>query len=366
MRRRDFLGAAVAGGALARRASAARADPALEEMVAKKLDGVDFGGTILVARGDDILLRRGYGTADRAFGVPCAIDTAYRIASITKLFTAALVMRSRERGRIDLDATIATYLPGYRGPAATKASVRQLLNHTSGIENFDKGVTSFKDAARRGIPVYQLPHTPGELMDRYASGALVREPGQGFDYNNADYVILGQILEAVEGAPFDRVLSREILEPLGLKATGMADQARIVPRLAPSYYKDGDDPLANDLPVYIQNWYAAGGMHSTADDLRTFADALYGGRLLKPDGLSEMLEPGLDEYGFGQWVAGQDVDGRTRRFAHRPGRIMGTNTLLLRMLDDDLTVVILANTNLVDTDDLGFSIARHVLRAGEH
>jgi CubicO group peptidase (beta-lactamase class C family) len=361
MRRREFLGAAVAGGVLASQA-AGRADLSLEEMISQKLGGADFGGTILVARGRDPILRRGYGLADRAFGVPCAPDTTYRIASITKLFTAVLVMRSRERGRIDLDATIATYLPDYRGPAAAKASIRQLLNHTSGIANFDEGNNPEK-AARRGIPAYQLPHTPRELLDRYASGALVHEPGRNFDYNNADYVILGLILEAVEGVPFDRVLSREIVEPLGLKATGMANHARIIPRLAPSYFKYGDAPLANEFPLYPENWYAAGGMYSTVDDLMSFADAFYRGRLIGKDGLSEMLKPGLDEYGFGQWVTTHDVDGRKRRATHRPGRILGTCTVLIRMPDDDLTVIILANTNLVDTDDLGVSIARHVLHA---
>lgn len=76
-----------------------------------------------------------------------------------------------------------------------------------------------------------------------------------------------------------------------------------------------------------------------------------------------MLTPGLDEYGFGQWVAKLEVGGREHRFAQRPGRIMGANTLLLRLLEDDVTIVILANTNLVDTDRLGFRIAKEVLRS---
>jgi D-alanyl-D-alanine carboxypeptidase len=364
MHRRQFLAAAGVSMALAQRVEARSADASpLNAFVADKLKGTDFGGTILVAAQGRTLLRQGYGLADRAFSVPCAADTAYRIASITKLFTATIVMRMWDSGRIDPDTTIATYLPGYKGAGVATVKVRHLLNHTSGIENFDKGLTSYAGAAKAGLPAYQIPHAPKELMDLFASGPLLHAPGTVFDYNNADYVILGQIVEAIEGISFDQVVARDITGPLAMTSTGMAVQTRIVPRLASTYYSDEKAPLTNDLPVYTQNWYAAGGMYSTVDDLFAFADALYGHRLLSGTKLAALLTPGLDDYGFGLWVSTLDVEGRNHRFAQRPGRIMGANTLLLRMLDDDVTVVILANTNLVDTDRLGFQIARQVIQA---
>ncbi len=364
MDRRQFMAAATAAAALT--ATAGRlsgGEPELDAFVASQLEGSDFGGTILVSARSKILLRRGYGLADRAFGVACAADTAYRIASITKLLTAVTVMRLVERGRLDLDAPIAAYLRDYRGGGAKTVKLRQLLNHTSGIENSDKGLTSYADVAKAGMPAYQLPQTPRELLDRYASGPLVNPPGTTFDYNNADYVILGQILEAVENAPYEDIVAREITTPLGMASTRMARRLAIIPRLAATYYRDGEAPLANDLPIYPENWYAAGGFCSTADDLLLFADALYGHRLLPASRLEAMLTPGLDEYAFGQWVAKLEAGGGEHRFAQRPGRIMGANTLLLRLLEDDVTIVILANTNLVDTDRLGFRIAKEVLRA---
>jgi len=364
MHRRQFLAAATVSMAMAHRAAAQPENsPTLGAFVADKLKDGDFGGTILVAAQGRTLLRQGYGLADRAFTVPCAINTAYRIASITKLFTATIVMRMWDAGKVDPDAPIATYLPDYKGAGARTVKVRHLLNHTSGIENFDKGLTSYAGAVKAGLPAYQVPHTPKELMDRFASGPLMHAPGTTFDYNNADYVILGQIIEAIEAMPFDQVVARDITTPLAMASTGMALQQRIVPRLASTYYSDEKAPLANDLPVYTQNWYAAGGMYSTVDDLLVFARALYGGRLVSGPKLAALLAPGLDDYGFGLWVSTLDVDGRKHRFAQRPGRIMGANTLLLRMLDDDVTIVILANTNLVDTDRLGFQIARQVIRA---
>lgn len=361
MDRRRFLTgtAGVAATVAATEARASEQSP-LAVFLNSQLQGTGFGGTILVSRGA-MVERHAFGLAERAFEAPCAADTAYRIASITKLMTATIVMRLHEAGRIGLDEPIATWLPNYRGEGAGKVKLRHLLNHTSGIENFDKGLTSYADAAVKGVPAYQLPHTPLELMDRFASGPLQNEPGTAFDYNNADYVILGQIIEAVEGVPYDQALKIHVLEPLGMSLTGMAEQAAVTPRLAATYYKDEDLPLANDLPTYGQNWYAAGGLYSTVDDLLIFSRGLYGGRLLSAASLRQLLTPGLDEYGFGQWVSTLEAGGATRRFAQRPGRIMGANTLLLRMLDDDITVIILANTNLVDTDRLGFRIARHLL-----
>ncbi|MBL0937702.1 MAG: beta-lactamase family protein [Gemmatimonadaceae bacterium] len=333
----------------------------LSAFVEKQLAGTGFGGAILVARGSSVLLRSGYGLASREFDVAVRPETVFHVASITKLFTATLVMQLVSEKRLTLDDVIARHLPVYKGEGASTVTIRQLLNHTSGIENFDRGLTSYADAARTGMPTYQLPHTPRELMDQFASGKLVNRPGASFDYNNADYIILGQIIEAVEGASYVDVLARRILTPTQLAHTGMSSATRIHANMASTYYKDEDRALLRDMPVYPENWHAAGGMYSTVDDLRVFASALYGNRLVSKDVLTTMLTPGLDEYGLGQWVSSLKVGTTPHRFAQRPGRIMGANALLLRMLDDDIMVIILANTNLVDTDRLGFQIARHVL-----
>lgn len=187
----------------------------------------------------------------------------------------------------------------------------------------------------------------------------MREPGSGFEYNNADYVILGKIVETADGTSWEQVLDRRILAPLGLRYTGLLRQERILPGLAATYYRDGDKPLINDMPVYMQNWYAAGGMYSQTGDLLIFASALYGGRLIGAEQLAAMLTPGLDDYGFGLWIASLKVGAARHRFAQRPGSIMGANTTLLHRL----TIVILGNTNIADIDAFGFDIARRMLAA---
>ena len=320
---------------------------------------------MLVQKSGKRLYHESFGLADRAFGVPVTNSTRFKAASITKLFTSVLILQLAEQGKLDLRAPIRTYLPDYKGAAAGRATIHNLLNHTSGIENFDQ-VKSYEEAVQNGIESYQLPHSTDDLLSKYASGKLLNEPGKVFDYNNADYVILGKILERMYAKPFDAILRERILAPLGMTQSGMLYQREIVPRLAYTYFKASDTAsLINDLPMYPDNWYSAGGMYSTATDLAKFADALYGAsKLLKPETVKLLVTPGLEEYGYGLWVRDIKVRGKPHLVAQRPGRIMGANTLLLRFVEADLTVVILANTNAADTDEFGFLVGRAVLNSG--
>lgn len=309
-----------------------------------------FNGTVVVKQRGEVVYSRSFGKADMAFAVPNTRQTKYRIASITKLFTATLVMQLYEQKRLDPERTIATYLPDYAGPAAQRVTVHQLLNHTSGIDNMDK-VASAGQAIAEGLPAYQHPYSSDQLLAHFASGPLVHEPGKVFEYNNADYVILGKIVERLYGKRFDEVLSERILRPLAMADSGMLQQHDIVEGLASTYFMREDlGRLANDLPAYPENWYAAGAMYATADDVLKFSDALFEGRLLKPATLARMFAPGLDDYGYGLWTYTTMVDGKPYRVVKRPGRIMGAQSQLYRFLDEDLTVVILSNTGTTDLD----------------
>ena len=324
--------------------------------------GHGFNGTVLIQHKGKSVYRQSFGLANRAFNIPINNGTKFKIASITKTFTAVLVLQLYEQGKIDLRASIKTYLPGYAGEGAAHVTIHTLLNHTSGIQNFDT-VKSYEEAVKNGIEAYQLPHTSDDLLARYSSGKLVHEVGQVFDYNNADYIILGKIIERVTGKPYEAALNERILGPLGMTESGMLYQREIVSNLANTYWEVAKAaPLINDLPVYPENWYAAGGMYSTASDLLKFADALFGGRLLRPATLGLMLTPGLDDYGYGLWVANAKVGEKRYKVAHRPGRIMGANTVLLRFLDQDLTIIILANTNATDVDAFAFLIGKALLQ----
>lgn len=337
-------------------------NPALDRFVTDYAKKHNFNGTVLVRKNGRNTYEKSFGLANFQFKVANTNKTKYKIASITKAFTSVLILQLREEGKLELNKTIKTYLPDYAGEAGDKSTLHQLLNHTSGIDNFDK-VKSAEDAAQNGFPTYQKPYTTDQLLAKFCSGALVNPPGKVFDYNNADYIVLGKIIEKIDGRTYEEALKARILVPLGLKDTGMLQQSRIVEGLADTYFfRDDLKALVNDFPVYTENWYAAGSMYSTASDVMTFANALFGAKLIKKESLDLMFKPGLDDYGYGVWAYDTKVDGKSYRVVKRPGQIMGAQTQLYHFLDKDVTVVILSNTGTTDLDAFVAEIGKVAVR----
>lgn len=320
----------------------------------------DFNGSILIQKDGEVRYARSFGQANIPFKVPNTLQTKYRIASITKVFTSVLILQLHEQGKIDLGKTIGTYLPDYAGEGADKVTIHQLLNHTSGIANFDT-VKDMETALKSGIPVYQLPRTSDELLETFSRGKLVNPPGQVFDYNNGDYVVLGKIVERLHGKSYEQVLKERILQPLKLENTGMLHHSDILDGLADTYFFRPDlKALVNDLPVYPENWYAAGGMYSTVHDLLAFSNALFEGKLLAKETLALLAAPGLDDYGYGLWSYTMKAGGREHRVVKRPGQIMGAQAQLFRFLDQDITIILLSNTGTTDLDEFVAEIAKRV------
>ena len=330
----------------------------VDEYISEYAAAHDFNGSILVRKGDAVLYSGSFGLANFQHRVRNTASTRYKIASITKSFTAVLVLQLVDEGKLQLDRPIATYLPKYAGEGASRVTIHQLLNHTSGIGNFDR-VTSAEEAISKGIPQYQLPHDSDALLREYCSGKLVSEPGGKFSYNNADYIILGKIVEALRGKSFAAVLQERILVPLEMHDTGMLQQHDIVENLADTYFRRADlARLVPDLPAYPENWYAAGAMYSTTADLAKFADALFGGKPMGPASFERMVKPGLDNYGYGLWSYETEVGGRKLRVVKRPGQIMGAQSQLYRFLDTPVTVIILSNTGTTDLDEFVAEIGK--------
>jgi D-alanyl-D-alanine carboxypeptidase len=319
-----------------------------------------LNGTVLIRRDGQPGWSQSFGTADRAFGVPMRSNTRLRVASITKLFTSAIIMQLAEEGKIDVDKPVSVYLPELKGEARG-VTLHQLLNHTSGIEQYDR-VASLEQALVEGVPNLQRPMTAAQMLAACCSAKLAAKPGSKFDYNNADYLLLGRIIERLDGRTYEESLRRRILIPLGLQDSGIAHQSALIARLAPTYFLRPDTKtLMNDLPMYYQNADAAGGMYSTAADVARFAEALFGGRIVKSGSLAKMLSPGLDDYGYGLWSYSFKRKGKSFRVAKRPGSIMGANAVLYRLIDQKTTIIILANSNHVDLDEFAQRIAERLV-----
>jgi CubicO group peptidase (beta-lactamase class C family) len=316
-----------------------------------------FNGTVLVQKDSTILYHKSFGLADRRFDIPVTNETVYKVASITKAFTSVLILQLYDNRRLELNKTIDYYLPDYKGEGGSKVTIHQLLNHTSGMRQIDT-ISSLDNAFEYGLGYLQKPSTSDHLFHLFEQDSLVNEPGEKWDYNNYEYIILGKIIEKLYNKTYEEILKEKILNPLKMKNSGLIRQENIIKNLASSYFT-GNDPkiLINDIPVYIENWYAAGAMYSSPEDLLKFSNALFNLKLINKETLNLMLTPGLEEYGYGVWVRGNGTDKRMERY----GRIMGANAVWMEFLDKKITIIILSNTNLTNLGEFALGIQENLV-----
>jgi CubicO group peptidase (beta-lactamase class C family) len=324
----------------------------------------DFQGTVLVARDGAPIYQESFGLANRPFAVKNTPDTRYRVASITKAFTTVIVLQLVEAGKLDLKQNIKAYLPDFDGEGAETISLHDLLHHTSGLPNPDHATRTYEESLQKGLPQYETLQQPSAFVKRFCTGKLTHPVGAAFDYNNCDFIVLGEIISRVTGQSYEEILEQKILKPLHMDNSGIAHQAAIIPRLANTYFSPGpNQPWRNDLAMYsTENLSAAGAMYSTAGDLLLFADALFSGRLLQRASVEEMMTPGLENYGDGVWVRQYEIAGRKRQAMERYGTSAGANVLLTVFPQDKVSIILLGNTNGIDLGQFRLAIARACIK----
>ncbi|MBS1857818.1 MAG: serine hydrolase [Acidobacteria bacterium] len=316
----------LAGAGLAQ--DAARMDQIVQAVAANRR----FTGTILVARGGQVIFSKGYGFANLEWDIPNTPDTKFRLGSVTKQFTAASILLLEERGKLKVDDPVKKYMPD--APAAwDKVTIFHLLTHTSGIPSF----TGFPDYAK----LEPFPSTPAGLVARFRDKPLEFQPGEKWAYNNSGYVLLGYLLEKITGETYERFVTDNIFTPLGMKDSGYDSNSAIIPRRAEGYVA-GKNGFQHAGYIDMTIPLSAGALYSTTLDLLKWQQGLYGGKLLQPASLARMTTPFKNNYAFGLDV-GTPPSGH-RRFSHGGG-IEGFNTELEYYPDDKLTVVVLENAN---------------------
>lgn len=288
-----------------------------------------FTGTVLVARGDQVLLDRGWGLASQEWQVPNAPGVKYLLASVSKQFTAAALLRLVDQGRLGLNDALSRHLSGL--PAAWSAvTVRQLLAHTSGLPNHTQG------GGLEKIRHQQM--TPRELYASFRDAPLDFSPGNGWNYSNSGYVMAGMLIEQLSGKSYAEFVRTELLQPMGMTSSGVAHSAAIVPQLASGYVKEGKVLRpANFLNMSIP--YSAGALYGTTGDLLKWQQGLYGGALLSPASLKEMTTPVRNNYALGLNVSSA---GQPLSYGHSGG-IDGFSTYLHYEPAQKLTIAVLSN-----------------------
>jgi CubicO group peptidase (beta-lactamase class C family) len=293
------------------------------------------GAGILVSRGSELVFCRGYGLADMTTSTPVTPETNFRLASVSKQFTAMAILMLCEDGKLSLDDRLTSVFPDFP-EYGTSITVRHLLNHTSGLRDYEDLMTS-------GQAEQVLDHDVLELM-RKASGPDF-PAGTRYSYSNSGYAVLAMIIERVSGQRFADFLHQRIFEPLGMHGSVAYEKgvSEVVRRAMGYRDESGVFRDADQSPTSAV--LGDGGIYTSVADYRKWDAALYSERLVPRPRLEEAFRPGplCDDrqttYGFG-WMLGEH-DGH--KVVFHTGDTCGFNTCVRRIPDLGLLVVVLSN-----------------------
>lgn len=298
----------------------------------------NFNGTVLVATNGKIDYLNAAGVENRQQKTSISTNTKFKIASMTKAFTAVLILQLYEQGKIDIHTPFGKYFPTYKGNAKDIVTIEHLLTYSSGIPD-DGGKLDMKPFAQ-SQPI-------DEFIDRYCSSNVLSTPGEKSVYSNTEYVILTKIIENVTHESFETVLKKKILQPLQMNNSGMLNSKKRIKGLATSYtIDDSTKTITLDAPYCGENYYGSAAMYSTIEDLLKFDVGIFSYKLLSKATTELMIKPNvkLDNVAFGVWYA----DGYgifAKPFIYRTGRILGACSNWIHTLDDKKSIIVFNNTN---------------------
>jgi CubicO group peptidase (beta-lactamase class C family) len=355
----SLVGVAHAGPAPLAPGVDAKIDAAVQQDVAT---GRVAGAAVAVLRDRKVVFSKGYGRANLELAAPVNEHTVFRIGSLTKQFTAAGVLLLAEQGKLKIDDKLSRYRPDF--PRASEVTLRDLLDHTSGIHNFTESSVIDK-ISTSGATVPEL------IADIAGQSPLYDfTPGTGWWYSNSNYALLGAVIEKVSGQTWAAFMKSEIFDKLGMADTAADDARDVVPGRASGY------SLINGTPRRFRNAdftnmsvpYAAGALRSTVEDMARWNVGLFGGKLLQPQSLKEMLAPGRLRNGAetqtaiawpggksfppppgyvpGPYAFGLDHHSENgRRIIGHDGSIAGFDAVMQTYIDEGLTIIVLTNTD---------------------
>jgi len=312
----------------------------IDELVSRYAEYGKFDGAILVAEEGKVIYQKAFGWANREWDIPNQTDTKFRIASMTKQFTAMLIMQLVAEKQLTLTEPITTYLPEYPKESGNKINIHHLLTHTAGIPNY----TSFADYRS----IMRRPMQLTEIIHLFADSSLQFTPGERFSYSNSGYVVLGAIIEKVSGKSYEKVLHEKILKPLGMDHTGIDKPGRVLKNRALGYNENGANYMnANFIDMSVA--FAAGNIYSTVEDLFLWDQALYTQKLLPANYMDLIFTPHIpawgQHYGYG-WNIGKKRIGNTKDYlpvVEHDGGINGFNSLIVRVPSARSSIILLNN-----------------------
>lgn len=306
-----------------------------------------FMGAVLVARGGEVVFKNGYGLANVATGQGNALNTVFRLGSLSKPLTATAMLGLQDAGRLSIDDPVSTYLPDYPNGDIT---LRQLLTHTSGIPDY---------ARLPDYPSYMnIPMTLTALVDKFKDLPLVFPPGTQFSYSNSNYVLLSAVIETVSGQKYGVYMREHVFEPTGMTSSRYGDAAE-----GTMGYRLSDEGYVPASPIDLSVTAGAGGLVSTVGDLYKWIQVLQNERLLSQQTLAAMTSPAVPvglsssgsmaSYSLGWYVS----DYLGRRVVSHDGGVNGFSSSLLWFPAEDAVVIVLSNLDAAPVLDVAEGLA---------
>ncbi|MGE9311645.1 serine hydrolase domain-containing protein [Niabella sp. CJ426] len=302
-----------------------------------------FSGNVLIAEKGKIIFEKSYGFADREFDVPNSKNSKFRIASLTKQFTAVLIMQLVESGKIELNATITQYLPYYKKEIGDRITIHQLLTHTSGLAEYTERDDFFSDISKHS-------YTHKEFVQKFCSDSLLSKPGTQYKYSNTGYYILGTIIEEITKNNYADVLQKNILDVAGMKNTGVENSSTIIKQLAKGYNFKSGIYLNADYIDILSTIFSAGAIYSTTGDLFLWDKAFYTDQLLTQKSRELMFTATLANYGYGVGITKFFVTdlNKEMHFIFHQGAINGFRSIMTHIVNENVLIAMLCNN--FDTD----------------
>lgn len=320
-----------------------------DKVVQQELPLNETGATVLVSSRGKVIYKKALGMADVELNVPMQVDNIFRIASITKQFTAIAILQLMEAGRLNLRDEITRFLPDYPMQGA-KITIEHLLTHTSGIRDY----TSIKDTTQR----FRTDVTPQEMINFFKNQPMRFAPGARYEYSNSNYFLLGYIIEKITGKTYEQYLDKNIFKPLGMTSSLYGNDKRILKKRAAGYTKT-EKGLENARVISMSHPYAAGAILSTVEDLFKWNQALQSYKLVK----KETLEKAISRY---KLVNGKEINygyGFRLGFIQQSpsvwhgGLIDGFMTMAMYLPKEDVYVVVLSNCNNISPERVTAKLA---------
>lgn len=305
-----------------------------------------FDGAVLVAENGKIIYKDAFGLANREWNIPNTTDTKFMIGSVSKPITATLMLILVQKGLVSLEKTIEDYLPEFKDKPAAKITIKQLLNHTSGMPNYDIIKDFFPRISRQSF-------SRENYLKVYKDSALAFEPGTRYMYSSWGYFTLGYIIEKVTKKSYEQAMKDEIFSKINMANSGSYSHTQIIPKRASGYDYGFGSFLSADFRDQ-SNTMGTGDIYTTVEDLFKFHMAIANNTLLNKELTKEMFTPGMRpaRYGYGWFNQNFRYTATDSIIAnYHLGTTEGFNAFMIRIPATNSMAVILCNS--ATTDYLG-------------